>query len=378
MSSKKKLLVVDDSAFMRKLITEFFKDDALIEVIGTARNGRDAVEKVKLLNPDVLTMDVEMPELSGVDAVKEIMRFNPKPVVMLSSTTTVNATTTIEAMANGAVDFVAKPSGTISLDLDKIKDELVQKVKAATLIPIARLKVNPIKQDRLKAEPQKRAFKNFTTLANTSKSIKQDFVVANRDERWPKYTKKLVVIGTSTGGPRALQEVLTSLPKTISAPVLIVQHMPAGFTKSLANRLNQLSDITVKEAEDGDILQNGVAYIAPGGSQMTVRKIGMTYSIHIDPNHPAVGGHKPAVDVLFDSVGQIKDVDRIAVIMTGMGSDGSKGIKVLKRTGSTKVISEAEESCVVYGMPKSAEKTGLVDSVVKLNDIAQEIMDYMD
>lgn len=376
MTSKKKLLIVDDSAFMRKLISEFFKDDALIEVVGTARNGRDAVAKVKSLNPDVLTMDVEMPELSGVEAVKEIMRLHPKPVVMLSSTTTANATTTIEAMANGAVDFVAKPSGTISLDLDKIKDELVQKVKAATEIPISRLKVTPFDSNRIKVQTRQPEFSTVTSFVSTPTPIESEPLKTY--EKWPNFSKKLVVIGTSTGGPRALQEVLTSLPETIAAPILIVQHMPAGFTKSLANRLNQQSAITVKEAEDGDILQNGIAYIAPGGSQMTVRKVGMTQSIHIDANHPAVGGHKPAVDVLFDSVGQIKDVDRIAVVMTGMGADGSKGIKVLKRTGSTKVISEAEETCVVYGMPKSAEKTGLVDRVVKLNHIAQEIMNYMD
>lgn len=379
MSSKKKLLVVDDSAFMRKLITEFFKDDLLIEVVGIARNGRDAVEKVKSLKPDVLTMDVEMPELSGVDAVKEIMRISPTPVVMLSSTTTVNAATTIEAMANGAVDFVAKPSGTISLDLDKIKEELVEKVRAAANIPISRLKVNPINQNRKKVQSSPKEIKPISKLTRpiTPTPISTISSEISSNKRWPSFSKKIVVIGTSTGGPRALQEVLTALPKTIAAPILVVQHMPAGFTKSLANRLNQLCEITVKEAEDGDILQPGVAYIAPGGYQMTVRKVGMTKSIHIDSNHPAVGGHKPAVDVLFDSVGQMTDVDRIAVIMTGMGADGSKGITVLKRTGSTKVISEAEETCVVYGMPKSAYKTGLVDSVVKLNGIAQEIMNYM-
>lgn len=366
MSVKKKLLIVDDSAFMRKLITEFFKDDSLIEVIGTARNGRDAIRKVAMLNPDVLTMDVEMPEMSGLEALKEIMATIPKPIVMLSSTTTANAAITIEAMSNGAVDFVAKPSGTISLDLDKIKDELIQKVRAAANVSMARMKVANVTVQRPKAQ----LFEKPPMSTDPVNKITR--------KSWPSHSKKIIVIGTSTGGPRALQEVLTSIPATIAAPILVVQHMPAGFTKSLSNRLNQLSDITVKEAENGDLLQAGTAYIAPGGFQMTVRKVGMTNSIHLDAQHPAVGGHKPAVDVLFDSVGQITDVDRIAVVMTGMGADGSKGIQVLKRTGNTIVISEAEETCIVYGMPKSAEKTGLVDRVVKLDGIAQEIMNYME
>lgn len=287
----------------------------------------------------------------------------PTPVVMLSSTTTADATITMEAIANGAVDFVAKPSGTISLDLDKIKDELIEKVIAAANVSVAKLQ---------------RSISPAVVKSSTKVTAKIEPAIEKIvDKAWKSHTKKMVVIGTSTGGPRALQEVITSIPASISAPILIVQHMPAGFTQSLAKRLNQLSDITVKEAENGDILQPGVAYIAPGGNQMTVRKVGLTYSILIDPDFPAVGGHKPAVDVLFDSVAKFTEVDRIAVIMTGMGADGSKGIKSLKRSGNTRVISEAEDTCVVYGMPKSAEKTGLVDRVVKLNDISQTIMSYI-
>lgn len=362
----KKLLIVDDSAFMRKLIAEFFSGNAYIEVVGTARNGRDALEKVKMLNPDVLTMDVEMPEMNGVEAVKQLMLENPKPVVMLSSTTTSDAAITMEAIANGAVDFIAKPSGTISLDLDKIKDELVEKVIAATHIPLERLRRKEIGTTLPKKKP---------TFEQPNKIQPQMMKETNRV--WHKNHKKIILIGTSTGGPRALQEVLTKLPKDLKAPILIVQHMPAGFTKSLAKRLDQLSDITVKEAENGDLLQSGVAYVAPGGYQMTVRKIGMTHSIQIDEHAPVVGGHKPAVDVLFDSVAKITDVDRIAVIMTGMGADGSKGIKTLKRTGNTRIISEDERTCVVYGMPKSAEKTGLVDCVVPLEEIPQAILNYL-
>ncbi|MBQ0139328.1 MAG: chemotaxis response regulator protein-glutamate methylesterase [Kurthia sp.] len=372
----KKLLVVDDSAFMRKLISEFFEGNSFIEVVGTARNGRDALAKIKLLNPDVLTMDVEMPEMNGLEALKQIMEEQPKPVVMLSSTTTSNAAITMEAIANGAVDFVAKPSGTISLDLDKIKEELIEKVKAAALVPISRLQKATAPPTRFKLAEQS-PMKEQSPVKELLPMKERHPIDAMVDQSWRSHSRKLVVIGTSTGGPRALQEVLTTLPATIGAPILIVQHMPAGFTNSLAKRLNQLSDITVKEAENGDLLQPGVAYIAPGGSQMTVRKVGMSTSIYIDAEQPAVGGHKPAVDVLFESVAKITDVDRIAVIMTGMGSDGSKGIKALKESGNTRVISEAEESCVVYGMPKSAEKTGVVDRVVKLTNISQTIMSFI-
>lgn len=362
----KKLLIVDDSAFMRKLITEFFSENAYIEVVGTARNGRDALEKVRILNPDVLTMDVEMPEMTGVEAVKQLMIENPKPVVMLSSTTTADAAITMEAIANGAVDFIAKPSGTISLDLDKIKDDLIEKVIAASNIPIEKLR----RKERISKIPIKKPI--FEKPIIVEKRIQE-----KTNQVWHKNHKKIILIGTSTGGPRALQEVLTRLPKDIKAPILIVQHMPPGFTKSLAKRLDQLSDITVKEAEQGDLLQPGTAYIAPGGYQMTAKKVGMTYSIHIDEHAPVVGGHKPAVDVLFDSVATLTDIDRIAVIMTGMGADGSKGIKMLKRSGNTRVISEDERTCVVYGMPKSAEKTGLVDRVAPLDEIPQAILNYL-
>ncbi|GEK32543.1 protein-glutamate methylesterase/protein-glutamine glutaminase [Kurthia sibirica] len=361
MASPKKLLIVDDSAFMRKLISDFFKEDDEITVVGTARNGKDAIDKIAKLNPDVLTMDVEMPEMNGVEALKIIMEKTPKPVIMLSSMTTAGASITIEAISLGAVDFVAKPSGTISLDLHKIQDELVRKVKAAIDVPITSLKrVAPtaVVIPHVEQPPFK-----------TAKVLKA--------RSWNSSSKKIVLIGTSTGGPRALQDVLTAIPASIPAPILIVQHMPAGFTKSLANRLNTLSEITVKEAEMGDILQNGVAYIAPGGKHMTVRKIGMTYSLYLDEALEQVGGHKPSVDVLFRSVAPFSELSRVAVIMTGMGSDGTKGLQALKRVGNTIAIAEAQASCVVYGMPKSAVQTNLVDEEITLNSIAQTIMKYV-
>jgi len=194
---------------------------------------------------------------------------------------------------------------------------------------------------------------------------------------WNKIGRKIVLIGTSTGGPRALQEVITKIPKTIQAPILIVQHMPAGFTKSLATRLDQLSEITVKEAEQGDILQNGVAYIAPGGYHLKLRKVGTSFGIVLDSNEPPRSGHRPSVDVMFEDVSQWKDFDKVAVIMTGMGQDGSNGLKVLKSTGNVIAIAESAETCIVYGMPKAAVETQLVDEVADVDDIAQTIMKYL-
>ncbi len=375
-SKKYKLLIVDDSAFMRKLISDFFKDHPKVEVVGTARNGKDALKKVQQLSPDVVTMDVEMPEMNGLDALKEVMQSCPVPVVMLSSTTKRGAENTVIAMEHGAVDFVAKTSGTISLDLHKIKDELIHKVEQAAQVPIAKLK-KPIGTKLPKVEvPIQRAItsrKKTTPISFVEKPI----VTGKKTPIWNNHSKKIVLIGTSTGGPRALQEVITKIPKTIEAPILIVQHMPPGFTKSLATRLDQLSNIHVKEAEHGDILQNGTAYIAPGGVHMKLKKVGSTFAVFLDQQEPPRSGHRPSVDVMFESASQFNDFDKIAVIMTGMGYDGSKGLVQLKNSGNVLSIAESQQTSIVYGMPKAAVETQLVDEIADVDDIAQTIMKYM-
>jgi two-component system, chemotaxis family, protein-glutamate methylesterase/glutaminase len=375
-SKKYKLLIVDDSAFMRKLISDFFKDNPKVEVVGTARNGKDALKKIQQLSPDVVTMDVEMPEMNGLDALKEVMQSCPVPVVMLSSTTKRGAENTVIAMEHGAVDFVAKTSGTISLDLHKIKDELIYKVEQAAQVPIAKLK-KPIGTKLPKVEvPIQRATtsrKKTTPIPFVEKPI----VTGTKTPVWNNHSKKIVLIGTSTGGPRALQEVITKIPKTIGAPILIVQHMPPGFTKSLATRLDQLSEIDVKEAEHGDILQNGTAYIAPGGVHMKLKKVGSTFAIFLDQHEPPRSGHRPSVDVMFESASQFNDFDKIAVIMTGMGYDGSKGLVQLKNSGNVLSIAESQQTSIVYGMPKAAVETQLVDEIADVDDIAQTIMKYM-
>ena len=360
-SRKDKVLIVDDSAFMRKLISDFFIDHPTIEVVGTARNGQDALTKIQQLKPDVITLDVEMPQMNGIDALKKIMETTPMPVVMLSSKTREGTESTLLAMEYGAFDFVAKPSGTISLDLHKIKDQLLQTVEEALKVPKSK----------------------FKSSVKVTRSVQPGYVIETpkrlQSERanFMPNSKKIVLIGTSTGGPRALQNVITKLPATIKAPILIVQHMPAGFTKSLAERLNQLSKVSVKEAEHGDILQNGHVYVAPGGYHLRVNKVGTAYAIALDNKEPARSGHRPAVDVMYEDLSKYKELDKIAVIMTGMGADGSKGLIELKKTGNTIAIAESAETCIVYGMPKAAVETQLVDEVVFVEDIAQTIMKYL-
>lgn len=372
---KSKLLVVDDSAFMRKLISDFFTDHLQIEVVGSARNGKDAIKKIQQLKPDVVTLDVEMPEMNGLDALKEIMIQCPVPVVMLSSTTQRGTENTLTAMEYGAVDFVAKPSGTISLDLHKIQDDLVHKVVEASKVPIAKLKKTI--SSPITFAPQKVTTAAAVTMTSTPSKAIPVFDKPVKKVEWNKHSKKIILIGTSTGGPRALQEVITKIPGNVDAPILIVQHMPAGFTKSLAARLDQLSQIHVKEAEQGDILQKGTAYIAPGGYHLKLRKVGSTFAIALDQNEPPRSGHRPSVDVMFEDVSKYQDFDKIAVIMTGMGYDGSKGLVALKKSGNVMAIAESAETCIVYGMPKAAVETQLVDEVADVDVIAQTIMKYM-
>lgn len=345
---KIRVLVVDDSAFMRKVISDLLMDDQLIEVVATARNGEDALDKLKTFNPDVMTLDVEMPVMNGIETLKRVMKEHPLPVIMISSVTKEGTANTLLAMELGAVDFITKTSGGISLDLHKIKMELIEKVKLASKVNVvsSKIKKKPVQAGRP--------------------------IIQYRLER-QKSDKKLIAIGTSTGGPKALQKVLTQLPKGIEAPILIVQHMPQGFTKSLAERLNRLCEISVKEAADGDVLKNGTAYIAPGGLHMKVQKIGENLTIKCDET-ALRRGHRPSVDVLFESIAKISGYEVIAVIMTGMGNDGSDGLIALKQNVNCFAVAESEESSVVFGMPKAAINTNFVDEVAHLEDISDSII----
>ncbi|MFJ8256829.1 chemotaxis response regulator protein-glutamate methylesterase [Peribacillus asahii] len=363
---KIKVLVVDDSAFMRKLIAEFLTEDSRLEVVGSARNGQDAISKIQLLRPDVVTLDVEMPIMNGLEALEKIMKDCPTPVVMLSSTTKEGAENTLMAMQNGAFDFIAKPSGAISLDLYKVKQEIIDKVVAASRANVHKLQKNAGEIER-----------NLSRCKKYSKIESEVSVVSSNTIRDRGYrSKKIVLIGTSTGGPRALQTVLTNLPQSINAPILVVQHMPPGFTKSLAERLDSLCHIHVKEAEDGELIQKGTAYIAPGGFHLKVRKIGTGLAIVLEQSEPR-NGHRPSVDVMFESVAnELIDFRKTTVIMTGMGSDGANGLIELKRKGQVKAIAESQETSIVFGMPKAAIATHLIDTVENVENIAKTIVKY--
>lgn len=346
---KIKVLVVDDSLFMRRMIVRLVEEDADIEVIGTARNGAEGVRMVKELRPDVVTMDIEMPEMNGIEALGKIMEELPTRVIMLSSLTREGAEETITALQSGAVDFIPKPSGTATAGLAGAKEEIVGKIKAAARTPLSVLIAARRGVTRQTAWEPKRAATEGT-----------------------KEFSQVVAIGTSTGGPKALETVLTGLPADFSHPVLVVQHMPAKFTLSLAQRLNNLCRIRVVEAENGQVVQGGTAYIAPGGYHMTLVRKQREIRIVLN-QEPPQNGHRPAVDVMFESVTALPGLKKHYVLMTGMGSDGAKAMAQAKRQGAESTIAEAQETCVVFGMPRAAINLGCVDHVVPLTVIAAKI-----
>jgi len=373
-----KVLVVDDSAFMRKAITDILSSSQDMEVIGKARNGQEAIEKVIELKPDVVTLDIEMPVLDGIQTLGYIMSECPTPVIMLSGAESTHADVTMTAFQYGAVDFILKPSGNISLDMNKIKDEMVKKVKAAAKVETHKLgfiqehgKNDNAGTSRMEDFKDARKKPKTTTGKETHKVDSTETIEPDKKSKF----KKIIIIGTSTGGPRALQQVIPLLPSNLNAPVLVVQHMPAGFTKSLAERLDSQSGIKVREARDGDIVRPGIVLIAPGDYHMTVRQEeinGKTKEVIALNKSEKVQGVRPSVDVLLNSVAQIYGANSIGVILTGMGSDGTDGIRRLKSAGG-KVIAEDESTCVVYGMPRSIIEQRLADYVLPINKIAESI-----
>ena len=354
-----RILIVDDSAFMRKVLTDLFQSQADFEVADVARNGAEAVEKVQALSPDVVTLDIEMPVMDGLAALEKIMAVRPTPVIMVSSLTKAGADATIKALALGAVDFVAKSGGAISR-IDDIAKDLLQKCREASAISAGRLR------------PRQ---------APTAPAAKPRAQVPPAAELPPLQTKMpatigagewIVAIGTSTGGPRALQEVLTRLPANLPCPAVVVQHMPPGFTKSLAERLNSLCGLTVKEAADNDRLQPGTVYVAPGDYHLTVRREGGDVLVRLN-REPAIGGLRPAVDPMMLSVSEVFGAKTVGVILTGMGHDGAKGIAAIKRNHGL-TIAEDQSTSVVFGMPKAAIETGSVDTVLPLPQVADGIV----
>ncbi|OXM84687.1 protein-glutamate methylesterase/protein-glutamine glutaminase [Paenibacillus rigui] len=364
------VLVVDDSIFMRKIISDFISEDPAFRVAATAKNGKEAVEMVKKFNPQAVTMDIEMPEMNGLDALKAIMKEHPTPVIMLSSLTQDGARETIIALERGAVDFVGKPSGSISLDLHKVKSMLLEKLHMAVKTNVAKYAFRPSAVPPQPKEKPVQRFNStlFTKPVELEKSDKPIFEPSSSNQ-----IQQLIAIGTSTGGPRALHQVMSGMPPNLPAPVVIVQHMPPNFTKSLAQRLNSVSALHVVEAEDGMTLQNGTAYIAPGGYHMMVARNGPgMYRIYLSKDEPR-GGHRPSVDMLFESLLPLKELKRHIVLMTGMGADGAKGMLALKQAGAVTTIAESEETCIVYGMPRAAVELNCVTDILPQQNIAMRL-----
>jgi len=368
MDKKIKLLVVDDSAFMRKAMEMMLADVSDIEIVGTAKNGAECIEQIKLLNPDVVTLDIEMPVMDGLTALKIIMKETPLPVIMLSSLTTDGAEATMEALSIGAVDFIPKQMSFVSLEIVKIKDDLVEKIRyfAANKIILLRKIFNN--------KPSSRFVSTIIDKADTVVLIKDEIVKSSQqfpDEKPLRIRNgtEIVVMGSSTGGPAALQKVIPFLPANFPLPVLLVQHMPPAFTKSLADRLNSLSKVTVTEAVDGDILKPGCVYISPGNKHMVIKSKG---TLMLTDN-PVGTLHKPSVDVMMNSVCEVYGKNVLAVIMTGMGQDGTVALEKLAKAGAY-IIGQDEESCVVYGMPKRPNENGFSKVIVPIEKITDEIV----
>jgi len=394
-----RVLIADDSAFMRMVLSDMFKKQPDFEVVATATNGQDAVDKVKSLRPDLVTMDVNMPVLDGLQALEIIMRDCPTPVLMFSSLTQDGTKATITALSLGAVDFVSKAGGSIS-KVDTVEDEILTKARTAVHAggifrrsssppPAPDIPPAPPKPKEPEPEPEKEPAKE-TGAASAPPVMRRISLPTRRGytpppspppiASRPKPTiravspkggtgRKLVVLGCSTGGPKALQTVVAGLPSNLPCGVLIVQHMPPGFTKSLAERLDEISKISVKEAENHDMIKAGHVYIAPGNFHMTVSGSGREILLNQDP---PIGTLRPAADVLFKSAAPLgKDI--VSVILTGMGSDGANGMTEIKKTGGY-VIAESEETAIVYGMPKVVVDLGLADEVKPLQNIAGAIV----
>lgn len=348
--AKIRVLIVDDSALMRQVLTELLSQDPEIEVVGAAQDPYFAREKIKKLNPDVLTLDVEMPKMDGLTFLDKLMAGRPMPVVMVSSLTEAGCQTTLRALELGAVDFFTKPKIDLREGMDAQAQELIEKVKAAAYAKVRRQALG-VRRDPIPLTP------HASPLTSSSAMLKT--------------TDTIIAIGASTGGTEAIRELLEVLPPN-TPPIVVTQHMPEKFTRTFADRLDTLCRISVKEAEDGDSVLPGHALIAPGNYHMTLARSGARYSVRLNQD-PPVNRHRPSVDVMFQSVAQYAGANSVGVILTGMGGDGARGLLALKQAGGH-TIAQDESSCVVFGMPKEAIKLGGADKVLPLGEIAAHVL----
>ncbi|MCS3513380.1 protein-glutamate methylesterase/protein-glutamine glutaminase [Pseudomonas grimontii] len=371
-----KVLVVDDSGFFRRRVSEILSADPSIQVVGTATNGKEAIDQAIALKPDVITMDYEMPMMDGITAVRHIMQRCPTPVLMFSSLTHEGARVTLDALDAGAVDFLPKNFEDISRNPEKVKQLLCEKVHSISRSNRRSLFSAPAPAPAPVAAPAAPSSSSFGRPAPApvarpaAPPVRTSAPAAAHSPAPKRKAYKLVAIGTSTGGPVALQRVLTQLPANFPAPIVLIQHMPAAFTKAFAERLDKLCRISVKEAEDGDILRPGLALLAPGGKQMMVDARG---AIKILPGDERLN-YKPCVDITFGSAAKSYGDKVLAVVLTGMGADGREGARLLKQGGSA-IWAQDEASCVIYGMPMAIVKADLADAIYSLDDIGKHLVE---
>ena len=345
-----RVLVVDDSSFFRHRLSEMLNADKHIEVVGCAADGAEAIIKANELRPDVITMDIEMPVMDGITATKRIMAQTPTPILMFSSLSTAGAKATLDALDAGALDFLPKKIDDIAQEFDMAKRLLCAHVRVLGARGLAKNETlaSPVSSRPLSAQKAASVIKKGANL-DLNKI-------------------KLIAIGTSTGGPVALQNILTALPADFPLPVIVVQHMPASFTPSFSERLNSLCNIEVKHAEQGDEIKRGVAYVAPGGMQMMVKKCGARLTIKLEEAE-STQTYKPSVDITFSSLAEICSSELLAMVLTGMGADGRDGARRLKQKGAT-IWAQNEESSVVYGMPMAIVEANLADEILSIDEIA--------
>lgn len=354
-----KVLVVDDSSFFRRRLSDILSKEEELEIIDVAVDGIDAVKKAIALKPDVITMDIEMPELNGIEAVKQIMAKAPTSILMFSSLTHEGAKATLDALEAGALDFLPKKFNEIAA-----RTEDAGKLLRERVLHLAR------KNRNINTRISSRSYSPLSSSV-TATAINSNASLKSSLRR--KKSFKLLAIGTSTGGPVALQKILTALPANFPVPIILIQHMPAAFTPAFAARLNNLCQINVKEAKDNDVLKPGCAYLAPGGRQMIVDGTKSAAKLKVLDDQSSRLSYKPSVDVSFGSAAKVYESDVLGIILTGMGHDGREGSRMLKNKGAT-IWAQDEESCVVYGMPQAVTVAGISQLSLPLNDVAKSIL----
>jgi two-component system chemotaxis response regulator CheB len=347
-----RVLIVDDSAFMRKVLEEIIRTDPKLEVVGQAKDGREAITMAQVLQPDVVTMDINMPRMDGLEATQHIMTQNPRPILIVSSESRQGAASTLRALELGAIDFVTKPSSGIDLDMKNVRDELLGKLKMAAKVRVVRTAA--MHDSSAKVESK--------SPAQPAKEI------GNSEARIP-----LVVIAASTGGPATLMRLMPRFHKDFPAAVVLVQHMPATFTSQLSLQLTEVASIRVKEAEQNEPLQTGTFYVCPGSHHL---RISMTGRIKLDDG-PRISGYRPCADVAFESAAAYGGANVVGVVLTGMGNDGAKGVQALKAARGF-VLAQDEATSVIFGMPAEAIRTGAVDHVVGIDEMYPAIEKHLE